>query len=790
MGKGKRKKRKGWYFIIPAIIIGICAGVFYTPLYAEIDKKLFGLLDYIRPPASAEQKIIHLTIEKPYPSRELLGKGIMALQELGAHTITAAADLGEMPDGAGGDAYLGGALDAAGNAYIPIFVEDEGSGGTPGEAAIVEELFSLRDAEIREDFPFAFEGYRAPSLPLLSGAGRGGFLYSGKAADKDGRKMPFVRKYEDTYYPHLIFAAVLGWMQDPSIFLFRDRIVLQNAAVPGREMKNVVVPFSESGDVYVRGPVPPSYSFRPYIRHEENLEELYLIIERLDEKNLLTEETGGMELTEIYNSAETLRRRLIRGETADEKKNIKALRERFLREAGAFFTGDSELIIMESLGDAEEAGLEAERTEIEEMFITGRRLYKQITDRREELANTAKNAFCILTYEELPETVVRKYAAAVHSLVSENFIDDFPWWYSLAAAALLAFLLLYVLTRMRPLLAVAVGLPAAAVFAGLPLISFHFFSIYLPLFFPAAAAAAAYLAAVAVQISSFTREKRDIRIRFFSSVPASRMSDVTEMYSAAAEMDGIRLPVAVLHVKIGNQPVILQENPPADIIKMYSSFSEMFRDTVLSFEGLIGSVGTGTAWGVWGAFSEDSSDALVACRAALAMQKRLQDEELPFYLTFSLTSGDGVRAKKVTLADTAIPVAGVPVVQGEKILQAHAMYGAPIIVSGKVHNETAASFLFRRLDRIRIEGFPDAVRLYELMGTPETADEKTRAFLELYSRAHSLFEKQEWKQAHKLFIEALQKKENDKTAALYARRCQKFVKEPPSASWDGTFSVF
>jgi class 3 adenylate cyclase len=768
--------RKGWFFIIPAIIIGICAGVYYTPLYSVLDKELFGLLEHIRPPAGTEQNIVHLKIEKPYPDRELFGKGVTALRDLGAEVLVFAMDFDELYGGGG--AYLGETL--TGNAYVPLYASAE---------AAAEELFSLKNAEVREEFPFRLEGFRAPSLPLPAGAGGGGFLYSDESAARNGNKLPLIRGYEKTYYPHVIFAAVLGWMRDPSVFIYRDRAVLRNAAVPGREMKDVVVPFTESGDVYVRGPGAPSYPFTPYIQQEENIGELYSILRSLEEKNLLTPETGGGNLTEIYRSAELLRQRAAADEVPEEdlpgvSEKRTALRDRFLREAGTFFFGNAESVILDGGGPAG-----AEAAEIEELFTRGRRLHKEIADKRGALQKTADGAFCIITYEDIPAEAAAAYTAAVHTLITEDFIDDFPWWYSLIAASILAFLLMFVLTRLKPAAAIIIGLPAAALFAGLPLISFYFFAVYLPLFFPAAAAGAVYLAAAAVQISAFTREKRNITVRFFSSVPKSRMGDVAEMYAGKAGVTGIKLPMSVLYAKIGNQASIIRDNSPEDVMKMYTAFADMVREGILSLEGLVGGIDGGTGWGVWGAFSEDTSDAMEACNAALALRKRLQDEKHPFTLVVSLTSGDGIRGKKVTLSSTGIPVAGLPVLQGEKILQAQGLYGVPVIAAGKIHTETGDRYLFRRLDRVRIEGFTESIRLYELIGTPEAADEKKKTFLDIYTRALSLFEKQEWKQAHKLFIEALQIDENDKTAVLFARRCQKFVKDPPSASWDGTFSI-
>ncbi len=797
MGKGTKKQKRGWYFILPLLIVGICAGFFYTDLYPIVNQRLLGLADYIDPPPKGDHKIVHVQIDRPCPSRIQLGDGLMVMGELGAAYEVLAFNVRETGGTVAGNAYVGSILSVLGNAFVPLYAfpeafDTEADAGPAdiefsGEILMFSEQYiALEEKAIQETFPFVIQGVYPPPLSVLRGAGGGGFLYPEKLAVQQGKKLSFMRKYEDRYYPHIVFSGLLAWLGNPALFLYTDRVVLQNAVIPGREMKDIVIPFSEDGDVYVRGSSIPVLPFSDLYNQRQNMEILITLLSQLEQEGYLTKETGGLGLTKVYGRAESLQAEAMERGLTGNIEEIRGLRERFLRETENFLFGDAENLILQQLDDAESGD---ERIRVESIFAEGRTVLTTISDKREALRKSLDGAFCIVTSGDASRDLVQLYAASVQTVLLEDFIDDFPWWYALIAAAVLSFLFMFICTRFKPVLTVVVGLPTAVVFSALPLVSLYFFSLYLPFFFPAAAVWVTYIAGIIVQISVHSRKRRDLLLRFSDTVPPSRMSDATRMYAHQEKLEGVVLPVSVLYVRMKNQASLISANSPDAIMSIYNTFSSSIRETILSFEGLVGGVDGVSAWGVWGAFSEDTSDALEACKAAFAFQEKLQAAAVSVAPCFVITSGKGVRGKSIPPEGRSISVAGLPVLQGEKFIRAHEMYGTKMVVTEKTRNEIGETYRFRRLDRVRIEGLPESVRLFELLGSAGGVSGEIKDFLELYNKAHGLFERQDWVAAHKGFIEALKIRSEDKAAKLYARRCQKFVKEPPSASWDGTFTI-
>jgi hypothetical protein len=91
----------------------------------------------------------------------------------------------------------------------------------------------------------------------------------------------------------------------------------------------------------------------------------------------------------------------------------------------------------------------------------------------------------------------------------------------------------------------------------------------------------------------------------------------------------------------------------------------------------------------------------------------------------------------------------------------------------------------RPLDRVR-DG-RRSFRIYEILNLEEY-QRNSEAFT-VFNEALSLFEKKRWAEAHRKFLEVLKIRKGDGPSALYAKRCQKYVKTPPAAGWDGTFAL-
>jgi adenylate cyclase len=116
-------------------------------------------------------------------------------------------------------------------------------------------------------------------------------------------------------------------------------------------------------------------------------------------------------------------------------------------------------------------------------------------------------------------------------------------------------------------------------------------------------------------------------------------------------------------------------------------------------------------------------------------------------------------------------------------------YGTWILASEATRQETGDAFAWRQMDRVRVVGISQPVRLYELLEEKSALDAPTRQAVEIFHRAQALFESREWDKAAGLFEEVERLLPGDGPAETFLKRCREFKKKPPAENWDGVFSL-
>jgi adenylate cyclase len=116
-------------------------------------------------------------------------------------------------------------------------------------------------------------------------------------------------------------------------------------------------------------------------------------------------------------------------------------------------------------------------------------------------------------------------------------------------------------------------------------------------------------------------------------------------------------------------------------------------------------------------------------------------------------------------------------------------YGSSILISGATRDLVADAFVTRDLDKIRVVGKRNAVRIFELLastGGPLLFDPK---FLGEYESALLAFRDLRWAEAIKGFERALTLKPGDKPCGTYIERALAFQRLPPPSDWEGVFDL-
>ena len=134
-------------------------------------------------------------------------------------------------------------------------------------------------------------------------------------------------------------------------------------------------------------------------------------------------------------------------------------------------------------------------------------------------------------------------------------------------------------------------------------------------------------------------------------------------------------------------------------------------------------------------------------------------------------------------------VIGDEVNLGARLEAANKYYGTQTMISERTHELAKDHIEARELDMIRVVGKENPVKVFELIDRKGEVREAKREVLELYEAGLREYRKREWQKAIRLFQKALDKDPLDGPSLTYVERCKIYAQDPPSASWDGVYTL-
>lgn len=114
-------------------------------------------------------------------------------------------------------------------------------------------------------------------------------------------------------------------------------------------------------------------------------------------------------------------------------------------------------------------------------------------------------------------------------------------------------------------------------------------------------------------------------------------------------------------------------------------------------------------------------------------------------------------------------------------------FEVPVVISDNVYKVAKGNVKVRMLDRIRIQGVEDSIRLFELLD--EQKAQMLEGILDYFHAGLKLFEKRKWKEAAAYFKQCLKLVPEDLPSEIYLKRAQDFLYVPPGDDWDGIYEV-
>ncbi|MFW5694970.1 MAG: CHASE2 domain-containing protein [Alkalispirochaeta sp.] len=725
------------------------------------------------------------------------------------------------------DTVLGNAAAANGNAWFTVNVIPDAESDVPEERVD----FAMEEAPVENifgdnQFILDGQGLRPTIEPILDGGKGAGF--PNVIVDEDGirRRIELFRRYEGEWFGQLVFAPFLDWVGSPDIEVRRDRITLREAQFPGEEEpRDVRIPLAPDGTLLLNWP-KKSYldsfrhlSYYELIYHQQLLEDLAFNLDIMEESGYLQYHEGDRDLLRAWEYAQGLVEETL--ETGDENPlaELPEIHEYYLSEVGAFLDGPAEEAILADVrnalddpsvsGETRESYQELE-AEIPGVFESTRNVYNNLVDTREVLAQAVEDSFIIIGYTGTGTTDIgvnpfeNEYAntgthgAVVNTILTRKFIDEIPLWISIVVAILLT--TVYVLVSRNRSANVSLGLGFTG--AGLVVAASAGMMVTTRLFFPILTPVLSILgAAVGQSVLKYievAKEKNYIRNAFNHYLSTDVINEILDDPSRL-RLGGEKRQLTAMFTDVKGFSAISETLDPEELVKLLNRYLSEMSDIILQLQGTIDKFEGDAIISFFGAPIPYLDHPSRACLAAVRMKKiesylndHFLSEQLsphPLATRIGINTGEMVVGNMGTANRMDYTIMGHSVNLAARLEGVNKQYGTWILASELTYREVEDEFAARKLDRVRVVGVSEPVRLFEIIDESSQLPEEQRQLLDEFHHGLELFEAREFGEAGGHFSRLNREFPDDGPSKTYFDRCTRFQKEPPPVTWDGVFNL-
>ena len=218
------------------------------------------------------------------------------------------------------------------------------------------------------------------------------------------------------------------------------------------------------------------------------------------------------------------------------------------------------------------------------------------------------------------------------------------------------------------------------------------------------------------------KRRREIRRAFSHYVSPSVLESVLS-HPEDLKLGGKRVEATVLFSDISGFTAIAEKMPPEDVAGLLNRYLGKMTAVILQHKGTLDKFIGDAIMAFWGAPADDADHALNACRAAVAMQERLESlrGELKADGLPGIDVRIGINTGMVIAGNMGSPdlfdytVLGDTVNLASRLEEANKQFGTRILISSSVYEKVAGKAEARPLGKISVKGKTEEVDVYELL---------------------------------------------------------------------------
>lgn len=393
---------------------------------------------------------------------------------------------------------------------------------------------------------------------------------------------------------------------------------------------------------------------------------------------------------------------------------------------------------------------------------------------------------------------VGTHASVVNTILTGRFLDNLPWWYSAIAALLLAMLVTFIIQGMEPLPSIIVGVASLLVVIAADAMIFIYTGVYVNLLTPALSVFFTFLVITVFKFMRTEQERSYIRSAFGHYLSSDVINNLLDDPDKL-ELGGEQKYITAMFTDVKGFSTISEKLDPTDLVKLLNEYLTAMSDTVLDLRGTIDKYEGDAIICFFGAPVEFEDHAHRACQSAVRMRKieaelnkHFLENDLspgPLLTRIGINTGDMVVGNMGTIKKMDYTIMGSAVNLAARLEGVNKQYGTWLLISQSTYDAAGKDFTTRQMDRVRVVGINEPVRLYELIDEKETTDSAMVEAVETFHLGQELFENKAWDKAEKHFQEVLKILPNDGPSGVFIERCKQYKEKAPPDTWDGVFNL-
>jgi len=676
-----------------------------------------------------------------------------------------------------------------------------------------------------------------PALPAFSQAAKGaGFINAVVDADGVRRRIYLVQNIFDHWYAQISFAPLLDYLGNPEIYLEKRRMILKNARMPGGNTKDIVIPLDKNGALMLDWPKENYFESYAHISFAvfsqldqiENELELYcralasadlMFFARFDQR--LRSIPGVLaDIEELFEAAHTVKNYAMEYSSDDYFEDYLMYRNNAHELLGAILDMNVKDIIQElSALLAEDYPDMANVIDDEAGYIMSLVEALEINlNRHIELNNENrlrfKDKFVIIGRVDTGTTDigvnpfygqyinVGTHGVVLDTVLSESFIIPLGNWWSVLFLMIIVPLFFFVSGNLSPVKRTISGFAAVLIIFTIAVLLFRFSGVYTGVIGIALAMISAVIVREIVSYSNSEKEKRFISSAFSTYVSHDVVKEIIADPSRL-QLGGTKRHMTAIFTDVRGFSTISEKLDPEELVSLLNKYLSAMSDIVLAEKGTIDKFEGDAIIAFFGAPIHLPDHALRACVCAVKM-KKIETElnktfmehnhsPMPLLTRIGINTGDMVAGNMGTNSKMNYTIMGNAVNLAARLEGVNKQYGTWILASESAINEASREkgniLLYRKLDRVRVVGINEPVRLCEIIDMADTACEQDRKIVSVFHEALDHFENRRWDQAEEGFNEVISIKPSDAPSMIFLERLGKFSIMPPEDSWDGVYNL-